>query len=83
MESFEEPKINIKWTYGEPAEKSTIKKDNPFSSVHDSISEFAVSENDKKRLSRDFIQPENVQPGNNLVESAKNAINIDGGEVIM
>lgn len=61
MESVEEPKINIKWTYGEPGEKSAIKKENPFSSVHDSISDFAVSENDKKRISRDFIEPENVQ----------------------
>ena len=61
MESLQEPKINIKWTYGEPGEKSAIKKDNPFSSVRDTVSDFAISENDKKRLSRDFIQPENIQ----------------------
>ena len=61
MESLREPKINIKWSYGEPCEKSSIKKANPFLNNAEDISNFAVSENDKKRLSRDFIQSEDVK----------------------
>ena len=60
MEEIEEPKINIKWSYGEPGQKSCVKKSNPFSDAHISASEFGIGENNQKQLSRDFVPPENV-----------------------
>ena len=51
------PQINIKWSYGEPYEKSSVKKENVFkykNNQNSEIKNFAIGENNQKQLEREF-----------------------------
>ena len=59
-----QPEISIKWTYGEPYEKTSIHSKNPFTietikmeenNRMREIKKFAIGESNQKQLEREFI----------------------------
>ena len=61
-EMIMKPQINIKWSYGEPYEKSRVNQKKNLNNENNDIKNFAIGENNQKQLEREFdcsiVQPE-------------------------